>query len=145
MRSSRAFSLFLLTPFLALAQQPPPASAAGLWLGTLHAGANDLRLQLHLKPDVSGAENCSLDSLDQHAFGIPCTVSVKGDTVTLVAPTIYSSFTGHISSNGNALSGTWNQGGAHLPLALTREPTAIGPTEASALRPRPTAKSHLNA
>ena len=61
-------------PFVA-ASKPSPVD--GIWLGTLTAGGNTLRIQLHVKSDASGQEFCTLDSLDQGAMGLECTKVVS--------------------------------------------------------------------
>jgi len=47
-----------------------PSRVDGIWLGTLSAGAQRLRIQLTVKSERAGAEFCSLDSIDQGAFGL---------------------------------------------------------------------------
>lgn len=72
-----------------------------------------------------------MDSIDQGAFGIPCTnVQVSGDAVTFVVPAVGGKWAGTISSDGKTLTGTWTQGGS-LPLTMQRQETAIeGPKAA---------------
>ena len=120
---------------LAVAQQSGGSSAAvskldGIWLGTLHAGAATLRIQLHLKAGA-GAEGCTLDSIDQKAFGIPCSnVQVNGSAVSFDVPAVGGKWGGSLSADGKTLTGTWTQGGP-LPLVLERQATAIdSPKEA---------------
>lgn len=110
----------------AVAPAPPP-SASGIWLGTLHVGGSKgLRVQLRL--DLAQTPpGCLLDSLDQHAKGIPCTPSVTGSTLSLDVPAVHGSFQGTLSADGNTVDGTWTQGGP-IPLVLARQATAIEPT-----------------
>lgn len=140
MISSMARSLVLLSffgfvPALAPAQEaakPAPASAvSGIWLGTLHAGAQTLRVQVHLQADAAGGVTCAVDSIDQHAFGIPCSnVLVNGALLSFDVPTFGGKWTGAISSDGKTLTGTWSQG-EPLPLVLERQETAIEPPKAA--------------
>lgn len=114
--------LTFMTTALASAQNPTPE---GIWLGALVAGPQTLHIQFHLKPGAAGAEACSLDSIDQHAFGIPCDLKVAGAEVELKVPAVSGGWTGSLSADGKTLNGTWTQGGASLPLNLARQQTAV--------------------
>jgi len=119
------------------APQPTTAAIDGVWLGTLAAGPQTLRLQLHLQTGAPGAQVCALDSLDQKAYGIPCgNVQQKGDAVSFEVPAVSGRWAGRLSPDGKTLSGTWTQG-APLPLAFARQQTALQPPkgEAPALEP----------
>jgi serine-type D-Ala-D-Ala carboxypeptidase/endopeptidase len=109
--------------------------AAGIWLGTLDAGGAKLRIQLRLQ---AGGQQCALDSLDQQAFGIPCSnVQLSGNTLTLDVPAVNGKFAGQLSNDGQTINGTWTQGGA-LPLVLTRQKTAVeGPAAKPPKAPDP--------
>lgn len=108
------------TPGPAPAPVPAP-TASGVWLGTLAAGATSLRIQLRLD---RAAGTCALDSLDQGAFGIPCTASEPGAVVKIEVPAVRGTFEGKLSADASTLEGTWSQGVA-LPLVLARQATAI--------------------
>jgi CubicO group peptidase (beta-lactamase class C family) len=114
----------------ASSSSPAPAataapSASGIWLGTLKAGPQNLRLQLRL--DLAQTPpKCAIDSLDQGARGIPCTATVTGSTVKLDVPAVHGTLEATLSADGNTLDGTWSQGVA-LPLVLTRQAVAIEP------------------
>jgi D-alanyl-D-alanine-carboxypeptidase/D-alanyl-D-alanine-endopeptidase len=109
---------------------PAPVSAKGIWLGTLHAGPQQLRVQMRLHPD-DAAKGCSLDSLDQGAAGIPCRVTTgPGDAVSVDVPAVQGSWTGTLSADGNTLTGTWTQQGTPLPLVLARQTAAVEPRKA---------------
>ena len=91
-------------------------SLAGRFEGTLHTGAIDLLIVLHVTKTPTGWE-ASLDSPDQGAFGIPIkTVTVANRKTHLEVPSIRGTFEGELSSDGNTLTGFWSQGS---PLALT--------------------------
>jgi len=111
----------------ASAAAPAPPDLSGIWLGTLQAGPKGLRLQLRI--DMSKMPPaCALDSLDQHAKGIPCTdVAVTGTSLTLMVPAVHGKLTADVSADGNTLSASWTQGGPPMPLTLTRQATAIEP------------------
>lgn len=105
----------------------PAAKASpvdGIWLGTL-GGA--LRVQVIVKSDASGKEFCTLDSLDQRAMGIGCTnVSFTAPDLSFDVPAVHGHWEGRLSSDGNTLNGTWNQG-TPQPLNFTRQATALAP------------------
>jgi serine-type D-Ala-D-Ala carboxypeptidase/endopeptidase len=104
------------------AQTQTPSSLDGIWLGTLHTPGPSLRVQLRLHQDAAGKWACSLDSLDQGATGIPCTVASATNPIDIEVPSVRGKFTGSLTAN--TLDGTWNQG-ADLPLTLTRQTSAL--------------------
>ncbi len=119
------------------AQTPTPIPT-GIWLGTLTAGPQTLRLQLRLERAPSGEIRCLLDSIDQNAFAIPCTTTPKPDaTIEIEAPAVSGHWSGRWSgrwSGGGSgtrsadtanLSGTWTQGPGCLPLSFARQTSAI--------------------
>ncbi len=112
---------------------PPPAapSLSGIWLGTLHAGPQNLRVQLRLDLSATPPAGCSLDSLDQGAAGIPCIATVNGTSLSVHVPAVQGSLVGTESDDGNTVTGTWTQGGAPLPLVIARQATAIEPKKAA--------------
>jgi CubicO group peptidase (beta-lactamase class C family) len=117
------------TPVAAPAPAPAPKSLAGVWLGTLQAGPKGLRLQLHIDPATTPAR-CALDSLDQGAIGIPCSnVVASATTLSLDVPAVKGTFTATVSSDGDTVTGTWTQGGAGLPLVMTRQAAALEATK----------------
>ena len=140
----RSLVLFsLVSTVFGLAQTPGSAapavspSADGIWLGTLHAGPTSLRLQLHLKAGPAGVGNCTMDSLDQGAPGIPCeNLQVIGNAVTFDVSAVQGKFSGTLSTDGKTLTGTWMQGGV-LPLVLERQATAVASPKATPPPPPP--------
>lgn len=121
--------LFAFLPMSAVAGQSTSSSPInGIWLGSIHAGPQTLRIQVHL-----GAQVCALDSIDQKAFGIPCgNVAVKGNAVSFDVPAVGGNWTGTLSADGKTLTGSWTQGEAHLPLVMERQTNAIEPPKAVA-------------
>jgi serine-type D-Ala-D-Ala carboxypeptidase/endopeptidase len=107
----------------ALAQAPPPPALDGIWLGTLHTGGPSLRLQFHLHQDA-GKWNCSLDSLDQNALAIPCTVVSATNPITIDVPAVHGKWSGGLTAN--TLDGTWTQG-ALLPITFERQTSIAKP------------------
>jgi CubicO group peptidase (beta-lactamase class C family) len=109
-------------------EAPPPADKpaplSGIWLGTLHAGGQELRIQLRLDLAVTPA-SCALDSLDQGAMGIPCTNVVATATeLSFDVPAVHGTFKGNVSADANTVHATWTQG-AEMPVMLTRQTTAL--------------------
>jgi len=105
--------------------KPPAPSVTGIWLGALEVPGHALRLQLRLDL-AAGPKGCVLDSLDQHAFGLPCgNVVVSGDALSFEVPVVKGTFAGNISADGSTLTGHWTQMGAPLALVLTRRATPI--------------------
>jgi D-alanyl-D-alanine-carboxypeptidase/D-alanyl-D-alanine-endopeptidase len=98
----------------------------GIWLGSLQAGGTSLRIQAHVKSDMSGKEYCSLDSLDQHAMGLGCAaVTFSGADFSFDVPVVKGHYIGKLSADGNTLAGTWSQNNNSLPLTLTRQKEEI--------------------
>jgi serine-type D-Ala-D-Ala carboxypeptidase/endopeptidase len=123
--------LSLLSPLSVAAAQTSSSPADGVWLGTLHAGAQTLRLQVHLRVGPAGAGGCTLDSLDQGAPGIPCNnVQFSEHLLSFDVPNVHGEFSGTLSADGKTLTGTWVQGGA-LPLVLERQAAAIATPKAT--------------
>jgi len=104
-----------------------PSRVDGIWFGTLKAGDNSLRTQIHLKSDAQGKEYCAFDSLDQHAMGIECSnVVLSGDDFSFDLLPVKGHYAAKLSGDGNTLTGTWSQGGGQpLPLVFTRQAKEI--------------------
>jgi serine-type D-Ala-D-Ala carboxypeptidase/endopeptidase len=93
----------------------------GIWLGALAVGTQSLRIQIILTSDAQGAEHCSMDSIDQGSFNIPCTNIVYVERkLSFDVPAIHGHWAGELSSDQNALSGNWKQG-APLTLDFARQ------------------------
>ena len=98
-----------------------PSPVDGIWLGTLQAGPQSLRVQLHVRSDTAGREFCALDSLDQHAMGLECAnVVATGSDFSFDVPVVHGHWSGKLSTDGKTLAGIWNQG-SPLPLSFTRQ------------------------
>jgi hypothetical protein len=62
----------------------------------------------------------TLDSIDEDAFGIPCTEFVlSGTQFSFTSPSTSDNYKGEISADGNTITGTLTQSGS-LPLVFTR-------------------------
>lgn len=104
---------------------PPVPSLSGVWLGTLRAGGKGLRIQLHLDLANTPAA-CAIDSLDQHAMGIPCTnVVASASVISFDVPAVHGTLKGSPSADGNTLNTMWSQGGSEVALVLTRQTAAL--------------------
>ena len=119
--------LLLLSCAMALAQTA--SKVDGIWLGTLTAGGQTLRVQVHLQT-LSSGQTGSLDSLDQGAMGLPCEkLKLDGDHFSFEVPTVKGTWKGTLSTDGNELRGTWSQGAGELALNMTRQSAAIAPAK----------------
>lgn len=96
-------------------------SIDGFWLGTLRppAGA-ELRVQITVQ-SAGGNPQCTLDSLDQSARGIPCAnVSFTDPDLSFDVPSVKGRWVGKVSAGHDQLVGTWTQM-APLPLIFDRQ------------------------
>ena len=98
-----------------------PSPVDGFWLGTLQVPGQSLRIQLTVRSDPAGQEFCTLDSLDQGAYGLACAnVAWSGNDLSLEVPQVQGHWRGKLSGDGQMLSGTWTQG-VSWPLILQRQ------------------------
>ncbi len=105
-----------------------PSAVDGFWLGTLQAGPQSLRIQISVRSDAGGREYCTLDSLDQRAFGLTCSnVLFSGTDFSFDVPVVRGRWSGKLSSDGRSLTGMWSQGQA-LPLNFERQAALIPPS-----------------
>ncbi len=101
--------------------QVKPSPIDGDWTGVLRAGDVSLRLVFHFHSIPGDKIDGTLDSLDQGAMGLQCSVvKLKGEKVSLGVPSVAGIYNGTLSADGNEISGTWVQGTV-LPLVLTRQ------------------------
>jgi len=101
-----------------------PSPVDGFWLGTLHADTQSLRIQITVKSDQSGHEFCTVDSLDQEAFGLQCANVVhSGADFSFEVPSVKASWAGKLAADGQSLSGHWTQRRS-LPLDFARQKEA---------------------
>jgi hypothetical protein len=108
----------------ALAIGGPAAAQAydGDWEGVLHAGPQNLRLELHVKTDA-GQTSAVLDSLDQ-GMSVPATgVKVENGELGILFLSLGGELKGKLSPDGRTITGSWTQNQS-LPLTLTRKATA---------------------
>ncbi len=107
-------------------------SAIGEWRGALSASGRSIPLVLHIA-GVAGHLTATLDSPSQGALGLPiASVMQEGAVIRFKITAPEASFVATLSSDGQTLVGQWSQGGASLPLTMTR-----AAAEASYLPDRP--------
>ena len=97
-----------------------PPSFVGKWEGSLQTMGGNLRLVFHLA-NKDGSAGGTIDSLDQGSMGIPIDeISATDGTIKISVRIITGSYTAKLSEDGKTLTGEWSQGGATLPLVLTK-------------------------
>jgi hypothetical protein len=125
-RALGALAALLLALGAALgAHAGAPASRApeGIWQGVLQS----LHIVVHIERGTGGALTATMDSPDQGAMGLAIdTVSFTGDSLRFEMRRLRAAFAGAMSAAGDSLTGTWQQGGFALPLALRRTESAPG-------------------
>lgn len=110
---------------------PPPNSALpkefeGTWQATVNSGGAQARLLLTLSRGSDGTASGVLTSVDQGNTQIPVTaVTIQGNRVSLEIRAVSGSFTGTLGADG-AISGTWREGTASVPLTFQRAAAANG-------------------
>jgi D-alanyl-D-alanine-carboxypeptidase/D-alanyl-D-alanine-endopeptidase len=98
-------TILTLAPSASFAQRKA-SRVDGVWLGSLHAPGQDLGIQFTIKSDASGHEFCSLDSIDQRAFGLECAnVALSNDDFSFDAPSVSGHWIGKLSAENPSLVG----------------------------------------
>jgi non-heme chloroperoxidase len=94
---------------------------SGDWQGTIKAtGGGELRLIVKIGESASGGWKGTVYSIDESPNPIPVSsVTLLGSNLTLNIEAVRGTYEGKLSVDGNAITGTWNQGGA-FPLELRR-------------------------
>ncbi len=118
-------NIIFAQPSSAAASNTPP-SVEGFWLGTLHAPSVTLRIQLTVASD-NGRLTCSLDSLDQDSFDLPCSnIIYSGKDFSFDIAVVKGHWKGRVSEDEKKLAGNWNQGG-DAPLDFERQEKPLPP------------------
>jgi pimeloyl-ACP methyl ester carboxylesterase len=117
----RKWKLLWLGALAALLALPTFAQEiAGDWQGTVKAPGGELRLIVKIGESASGGWKATVYSIDQSPDPVPVSsVTLLGSNLTLNIEAVRGTYEGKLSADGNAISGTWNQGGA-FPLELRR-------------------------
>ncbi len=101
-------------------------------MGSLKAGAAELRLLLHIT-ETDGKLSATLDSIDQGAKGIPIdTVTFSDNKLAFASSAISGQYEGTYDAASQKFSGTWSQNGNDLPLSFEKyvekpKPARTGP------------------
>src|SRR5829696_9915843 len=92
----------------------------GQWQGTLAIQGKELRIVFVIATTGQGNTlGATLYSIDQGAGGIGATIAAQGGNVKITVAPLNATFEGKLSADGNAIGGTFTQGGA-IPLTLAR-------------------------
>jgi uncharacterized protein (TIGR03435 family) len=92
----------------------------GTWQGTLQAG-RELRIVIKIAKADGGGLKALMYSIDQNGQGVPASpITLQGSTVKMSFAGIGGVYEGKLSTDGASIAGNWTQGGAPLPLNLTR-------------------------
>ena len=94
------------------------ADFCGEWSGKLNVGVASLKVALHMEKQGDGYA-CTFDSPMQGAYGIPCSATVQGDSLTVDIAPADAGFKGVMSADG-AIVGDFSQMGQSLPLTFHR-------------------------
>jgi hypothetical protein len=114
-----------LSPADLAANQLAAQKLAGVWNGTLTAGASSFRLQFKITKTAAGTATGTLRSLDQGAKDIPLSaITCKGGEVHFAAGGIGAFYDGKLSPAGVMLAGQWHQSGQTLPLEFKKAAAA---------------------
>lgn len=99
---------------------PKPSDIDGSWDGVLDAGAQTLRVSIHILTYDDGM-TATLDSLDQNLTGVPVSsITREGTKVTLELKQFGATYKGTFDAELRTLTGEWSQGPTSLPLVLKR-------------------------
>ena len=110
--------------FAAAEETPERTSSEGIagnWLGTLKAGAVELRVLVKIKSTDEGTLSGKLDSLDQGVKDLPIDVLTLEDSeLRMELKSIGAVFEGTLNPMRNKIDGNWRQGGNVLPLEFEK-------------------------
>ncbi|QTN19823.1 alpha/beta hydrolase [Brevundimonas sp. AJA228-03] len=107
--------------------QAAQANLVGRWEGALNVGGTSLPIVIRVEQGPNGLVTV-MDSPAQNVRGIPVAdLGQSGGVVRFAVPVARGGFEGAVSADGGTWTGTWTQGGASLPLILTRAANAAEP------------------
>ena len=114
-----------LSPEDLAANKQAAQKVAGVWNGTLAAGAANFRLKVKIAKTTAGTATGTIQSLDQGAKDIPLSgITCKDGVIHFEARGIGASYDGTLSPAGVMLSGDWHQSGQSLPLEFKKSAVA---------------------
>jgi hypothetical protein len=94
---------------------------AGVWNGTLAAGASNLRLRVKIVKTGAGTATGTIVSVDQGTAEIPLSgITCNDGEVRFDARGIGAFYQGTLSPGGAMLTGQWRQSGQTLPLEFKK-------------------------
>jgi len=107
--------------FVSLLQGQNAQKMAGTWQGTLKAPNGQL-LRIVVKVSFEDDKlKAVLYSIDQRTPPIPAsTFTLDGSTAKMTIAAMNATYEGKVSADGNAMAGTWSQGGPGAPLDFVR-------------------------
>lgn len=115
----RIFAILCVLVLSAVSLVAQAPNLTGTWQGTLHVGKG-LRVVLHLSPNEQNGWKGELLSIDQGPTPIALSsASLNGDAFSFTVDMLHISYKGTLSADGNAIKGTFNQGG-DMPLDFDR-------------------------
>ncbi len=101
-------AFIILTTFVFSPLCHAQSTIAGDWQGTL---GNQLRLVLHIAAAADGSLSATIDSIDQHALGIPVTaVTLKDFKLSFTIDAIHATYQGIVNKDATKIEGKWLQG-----------------------------------
>jgi len=114
-----------LSPADMAASKQAAQKLAGVWNGTLAAGAANLRLKLKIAKTATGTATGAIQSLDQSPKDIPLSaITCKEGVVHFEARGIGAFYDGTLSPAGVILTGQWHQSGQAMPLEFKKAAVA---------------------
>ncbi len=114
-----------LSPADLAASKQAAQKLAGVWNGTLAAGAASFRLKVKITKTAAGTATGTIQSLDQGAKDIPLSaITCKEGAVHFEARGIGAYYDGTLSPAGVMLTGQWHQSGQGLPLEFKKAAVA---------------------
>jgi pimeloyl-ACP methyl ester carboxylesterase len=124
----RIIVLLAASVFISAAHAQPPlpkltprSSLMGIWEGDLHIRGGAIRIDFTIGLSDDREIKATLDVPSQNAKGIPCdSIAFKGSAVHIEMSRLHASYDGIPNEAGTAISGTFNQNGAAVPLYLNR-------------------------
>jgi hypothetical protein len=114
-----------LSPEDLAANKQAAQKLAGVWNGTLAAGATNFRLKVRITKTAAGAATGTIQSLDQGAKDIPLSaITCKEGVVHFAARGIGAYYDGTLSPAGVMLNGQWHQSGQSFSLEFKKAASA---------------------
>ena len=94
------------------------ADFCGEWSGKLNVGVASLKVVLHMEKQGDGYA-CTFDSPMQGAYGIPCTATVQGDSLTVDIAPADADYKGVISADDAVIEGVSRRWGSRYRSRFT--------------------------